>query len=214
MKACTRLFFTFFVLLSFLLIDASAQIKPAPDRTEGDGPYSRLVLRGGILIDGTGAPPVGPVDIIVENDRIVQVVSVGYPAGEEENLYNQNRPARGDRELDVSGMYILPGICRHARPYGRTSQGTPAEYVLKLWMGHGITTIRDPGSGNGIDWTIEHRDKSAANKITAPRIYAYARFGTGSEAPIITPEDARNWVLDIKKKGADGIKFGGAAQKY
>ena len=30
---------------------------------EGDGPHQRLILRGATIIDGTGAPPMGPVDI-------------------------------------------------------------------------------------------------------------------------------------------------------
>ena len=37
---------------------------------------------------------------------------------------------------------------------GGTAQGTTAEYVLKLWMAHGITTVREPGSFNGMDWTF------------------------------------------------------------
>ncbi|MDH3255652.1 MAG: hypothetical protein OEM62_11715, partial [Acidobacteriota bacterium] len=41
-----------------------AAIESAPDRLQGDGPYERLILRGGTLIDGTGAPPLGPVDIV------------------------------------------------------------------------------------------------------------------------------------------------------
>ena len=41
---------------------------PAPDRAEGEGPYARLILRGGILIDGTGSPAFGPVDIVIENN--------------------------------------------------------------------------------------------------------------------------------------------------
>src|SRR3954447_8175207 len=54
---------------------------PAPNRRpgEGAGPYKRLVIRGATLIDGTGAPPIGPVDIVIENDRIVRVASVGFP---------------------------------------------------------------------------------------------------------------------------------------
>ncbi len=201
-----------FALLSVFSIKIFAQVTPAPERAEGEGPYERLVLRGGTLIDGTGAPPIGPVDIVVEGNRIVEIKSVGYPTSGGDNLYNSSRPEAGDRELDVSGMYILPGfVDMHGHTGGR-SQGTPAEYVYKLWMAHGITTIREPGSGNGIDWTIEHREKSAKNEITAPRVFAYARFRTGGwDQPIVTPEDARKWVRFIKDKGADGIKFGGAA---
>ena len=188
-----------------------AQIESAPPRSEGDGPYERLILRSGILIDGTGAPPVGPVDIVIENDRITSIQSVGYPSGTGDNLYNPNRPEEGDKEIDATGMYILPGFVDMHGHIGGTSQGTPAEYVFKLWMGHGITSVRDPGSGNGLSWTINHRERSATNEITAPRIFAYIRFGRGAQSPLITPEDARDWVRYVAEQGADGIKFGGAA---
>jgi hypothetical protein len=53
----------------------------APDRKkdEGKGPYKRLVIRGGTVIDGTGGPPRGPMDIVIENNKIVKVQNVGYP---------------------------------------------------------------------------------------------------------------------------------------
>ena len=43
-----------------------------PKRAEGEGTYDRLVIRGGYVIDGTGAPPYGPADIVVEQNRITQ----------------------------------------------------------------------------------------------------------------------------------------------
>ena len=46
---------------------------------EGDGPHERLILRGATIIDGTGAPPMGPVDIVIEGERIVEVKPVGFP---------------------------------------------------------------------------------------------------------------------------------------
>jgi hypothetical protein len=94
---------------------------------------------------------------------------------------------------------------------GGKAQGVHAEYVFKLWMAHGITTIREPACGNGLEWTLDHRRRSAANEITAPRILAYTRFGAGSKRPISTAEMAREWVRDNANKGADGIKFFGAA---
>jgi len=58
---------------------ALAQEPPSPDplpaRQHGEGPFERLVLRGAYMIDGSGAPTQGPVDIIVEGDRIVEVLS-------------------------------------------------------------------------------------------------------------------------------------------
>ncbi|WP_192346061.1 amidohydrolase family protein [Algoriphagus sp. Y33] len=186
-----------------------SQIEPAPDREEGDGQYGRLILRGVILIDGTGAPPVGPVDIVVEKNRIAQIRVVGYPGMP---IDEERRPkaGSGDKVYELEGHYLLPGfIDSHAHIGGR-GQGTPAEYVFKLWMAHGVTTIRDPSAGNGLDWVLDQKKRSAVNEITAPRILAYTSFGQGAKAPITTAEQAKAWVKENAEKGADGIKFFGA----
>lgn len=200
----------FLILLAALFtpIAWGQEVDKAPDRSEGEGPYERLILRGGILIDGSGAPPIGPVDIVVENNRIASIRSVGYPGVP---IREEDRPEGGDRELDVSGMYILPGfVDMHGHQHTKQSgQGVPVEYVHKLWMAHGITTSRDVGS-RGVDWLMEHKARSAANEITAPRIVAFPMFGQGFDRQIVTPADAREWVQFIKGKGAEGIKFFGA----
>jgi amidohydrolase family protein len=187
---------------------AADPIPKAPPRAEGDGPFKRLVLRGVTLIDGTGAPPVGPVDIVIEKNRIAEVALVGSP-GVPIDPKGRPQAKEGDREMDLHGMYVLPGLIDMHGHIGGKDQGTPAEYVFKLWMGHGITTVRDPGSGNGIDWTLEEKAKSAANAITAPRIKAYIFFAMGHAAPFVRPEEARKWVDEIAAKGADGVKFFG-----
>src|SRR5262245_15813757 len=48
-------------------------IQKAPPRAEGEGPWPHLILRGVTVIDGTGAPPYGPVDVVIEKNRIVKV---------------------------------------------------------------------------------------------------------------------------------------------
>ena len=60
---------------------AQRSVTPAPDRRsgEGEGPFERLVIRGATMIDGAGAPPIGPVDIVIENNRIKEIKSVGFP---------------------------------------------------------------------------------------------------------------------------------------
>lgn len=186
---------------------------PAPDMKEGQGPFKRLVIRGGTLIDGTGAPPLGPVDIVIENQRIVQISSVGYPGVP---INPKGRPGRGDHEVDATGMYILPGFFESHGHIAHPAQGLSgpmlsAEYVFKLWMAHGITTVREVGSGNGLGWTVDHKKRAAAGKITAPRILAYARF-PGSNV-VKTPEEAVRWIQAVAKAGADGIKFTGSPPK-
>jgi len=212
----TRLISTLLVVAAVLSIasfapaSGIAQIQAAPDRPagEGEGPFNRLILRGATLIDGTGAPPVGPVDIVVEGDRIVNIVSVGAPNAP---IAENRRPSvgDGDRVLELEGHYVLPGFVDLHGHLGGRPQGTPAEYVLKLWMGHGITTSADPGSGNGIGWMLEHQRRSEANEITAPRLLPSATFGQGWDEPISTPQQARDWVNEIADLGSHGIKFFG-----
>ena len=183
-------------------------IVPAPPRAEGEGPWNRLILRGATIVDGTGAPPYGPVDIVIAGDRIESIRSVGAPGLP---IDPEKRPEarEGDRELDVEGMYVLPGFVDMHGHIGGVEQGVPAEYVFKLWMGHGVTTVRDPGSGNGLEWTLDHQRKSERNEITAPRIVPYLTFGADREEPFTTPQQARDWVEEIAEAGARGIKFFG-----
>ncbi len=200
-----------FLISTWLMTSAViAQIPKAPEIKEGDGPYPQLIIRGVTLINGTGAPPMGPVDIVIEQNRIVQIQTVGSP-GLPINPARRPQLKDGGKELNCEGMYALPGFIDMHGHIGGTAQGTPAEYVFKLWMAHGITTIRDPSAGNGLDWVLEHKRKSAAGLITAPRIFAYTAFGQGSSKPISNAEQARAWVRENAKKGADGIKFFGAS---
>ncbi|NER09051.1 Amidohydrolase family protein [Muriicola jejuensis] len=174
----------------------------------GDGPFSQLIIRGVTLINGNGAPPIGPVDIVVENNTIKEINVVGYP-GVEIDPSRRPQLAPGGKELDCTGMYLLPGFVDMHGHIGGRAQGAEPDYVFKLWMAHGITTVREP-SGRGIDFAMDLKRKSAKNEIIAPRIFVYTGFGQGSKEEISTPEMARAWVRSNAQKGADGIKFFGA----
>lgn len=203
-----------YLLMSFFLIvslDTTAQILRSPDRNEGEGPWPQLIIRGVTLINGNGAPPIGPVDIVVENNLIKTIKNVGYP-GVAIDQSSRPKLKPGGKELFAEGMFALPGFVDMHGHIGGTSKDQSAEYVFKLWMAHGITTVRDPSCGNGLDWVLEHKNRSSKNEITAPRIFAYTAFGQGTDG-INSPEAARNWVRENAKKGADGIKFFGANPK-
>ncbi len=197
------------ILIALLAASLAAKIEPAPDRDRGEGPFEQLILRGVTLIDGTGAPPIGPVDIVIEKDRIAEIKRLGSPGTE---IDPDQRPGlkTGGREIKLDGYYVLPGFVDMHAHIGGSNQGTPAEYVYKLWLAHGITTIRDPGSSNGADWTFGERARAARGEIAAPRIIAYVTFGQGADLPITNAEQARRWVRQIAERGADGVKFFGA----
>ena len=195
-------------LVFFMVLNAAAAPLSIPDRERGEGPYERLVLRGVTIVNGEGAPPVGPADVLIEGNRITEIRNLNLlrpiPAS------NRIPVKSGDEVMELDGHYLLPGFIDMHAHFGGDAQGVPAEYVAKLWLGHGITTIREPGSGNGLDWVLSHQARSARNEIAAPRIFPYVFFGQGEPGPFITEEATRRWVRKIAKEGAVGIKFFGA----
>jgi imidazolonepropionase-like amidohydrolase len=200
------------LLLSFGLLAFAAehpllaQTIPAPDRPsgEGDGPHERLILRGAIVIDGSGAPPYGPTDIVIEGNRITQVRTVGYPGAP----IGGGRPGGATREIDVSGMYVLPGFIDTHVHAGGGSKNPELSYAYKLWLAHGITTVRGVGLAD-FRTSCREKERSAANEITAPRIFNYQRPGSGwSGGAVDTPEQARAWVRWARDNCVDGLKLG------
>ena len=191
--------------------DAAGQppLVPATGRDRGVGPFKRLVLRGATVIDGTGAPPIGPTDIVVEDGRITLLKKVSGNAA--------NRPAPGDHEIDCKGKWVTPGFidCHgHAGVAYHAANGwvPPVDYVYKLWLAHGVTTVREMGSFNGLDWMMDQKARSAANTIAAPRLLSYCYFPAVNDMLklVHTPEEGRAWLRQVKERGADGIKFFGA----
>src|SRR5215217_1118501 len=54
---------------------------PAPARKQGEGagPFKKMVIRSVTLIDGTGGPPLSPMDIVIEGNHITDVRQAGWP---------------------------------------------------------------------------------------------------------------------------------------
>ncbi|HEX4958867.1 MAG TPA: hypothetical protein VFV46_11865, partial [Lacibacter sp.] len=124
----------YLAIVLLLNLYASAQVAKAPLKKEGVGPYTQLILRGVTMINGTGAPPTGPMDIVVEGNRIVQIAGVG--SGMPINDSRRSKLKEGGREMDLTGHYIMPGFIDMHGHIGGTGQGAYAEYVFKLWMAH------------------------------------------------------------------------------
>ena len=185
---------------------------PAPDRREGEGsgPHTRLVIDQVMLVDGLGSPPRGPVSIVVENDEIVGI------------LPRSPAPTTGETRIDAKGMTALPGFIDAHVHIGNPLQGlagaiTPPEYVFKLWLAHGITTVRDVGSVMGLDWTVQQARRSERHEIAAPRIIPYAMFpgssSVGLDETVADAEGAARWVKAVANSGAQGIKLRGGTRE-
>ncbi|MBS4070379.1 MAG: amidohydrolase family protein [Algoriphagus sp.] len=187
---------------------SQVKLNPAPDRRadEGEGPFERLIIRGAIVIDGTGAPPAGPADIVIEGNKIVEIRQVGVP---KVAIKDSDRPQGATKEIDAHGAYVMPGLINLHAHVGEAKKSPNAEYPYKLWLSHGITTIRGVPAEN-VAWTQSEKKRSAANQIVAPRIIAFHTMGSGENwkgGPVHTPEKAREWVQWAAAQGVEGIKF-------
>jgi imidazolonepropionase-like amidohydrolase len=162
-----------------------------------------MVIRGAMVLEGNGTPAEGPKDIVLEGNRIVDIVSLDPVAMRDGTA----RRPQGDVEIDATGKYVVPGLINihgHVQDErGGTAQ--PLEYQMKLWLGMGITTVRDVSSET--PKTLALRARSAANEIIAPRLYVYARY---AYMPVPRNEqEARQRVRDLKAMGVDGLKLFG-----
>ena len=61
------------LLIVFLSVNVLAAPESIPDRVRGEGPFERLILRGVIIVNGEGAPPVGPMDVLIVGNRIREI---------------------------------------------------------------------------------------------------------------------------------------------
>ncbi|SVB96941.1 uncharacterized protein METZ01_LOCUS249795, partial [marine metagenome] len=179
-------------ILSLLLFLGLSARSDAQTNVSSGVQYDRFVIRNAIIVEGNGTPAIGPFDIVVEGKIITSLVPL-HPVALKSG--NANRP-QGDREIDATGKYVLPGLI-NAHGHVQESRGgiaQPLEYELSLWLACGITTVRDVGSNT--EKTLKLRADSDAGKIAAPRLLVYARY---SFKPIPrTPDQARKRVQDLK----------------
>lgn len=178
---------------------SGASAPAAPE--EGVGPFKRMVIRGATLIDGTGAPPRGPVDIVVAGNQISQIMPV-----RDSDLGKARPPYNADYELDATGMFVTPGfIDLHVHAGGPPKN--PLRYPYKLWLAHGVTTVRGVALASNAD-SVSEKALSARNEIVAPRIVNFQLPASGwDQGPVVDADSARAWVRWGKDNGVDGVKI-------
>ena len=215
--------------------DKRKWIDPAKTQTTDDprripmppgsrGPEGAIVLKGGRVFDGTGAP-ARPATVVIERNRIAKLL----PAG------STDWP-KDARVIDVTGKTVMPGLIDAHTHIGYTEPETAAlgdtdeaDGMLRaverarFYLECGITAIRDVGTYRNVPFRL--KDWSAQNRVAAPRIFAAGSFitstgGHGVEGfpmdlglPNSTrfaegPDQWRQAVREQFNKGADLIKIG------
>src|ERR1051326_661749 len=169
-----------FLLLAFLATAALAQNPPyAPDRRPGEGE--------------------GPFQRLIIRGATVIDGTAAPPIGPADIVIEGNRI----REVRVVGAPLVP-----IKPEGRPGGATKEIDGSNLYVLPGFIDMHGPGCGNGADWCLHERDRSARNEIVAPRIvpYIFTMRRSWDGGPIDTPEQARKFAQWAAKKGFDGLK--------
>jgi imidazolonepropionase-like amidohydrolase len=197
-----------------------------------------IVLKGGTLIDGTGAAPVRDTGVVIRDGRIEAVTTAGA-----------NTWPKDAEIIDASGKTVLPGLidCHdHMALHGydlarRWNLDEPAStrtlrtaQTIQQTLARGYTAVRDAG---GLD--AGFRQAVDDGLIRGPRLYTAIAIispigGIGDRVapsghdcfvppdPALPPgvalgvDDVRNVVRTIVRAGADVIKCattGGASSR-
>ncbi len=167
-----------------------------------------MIVRAGILYDGTLEPPKDRVDLVIDQGRIAEI-----------------RAASG--EFDLEAACVTPGLVNaHAHlegsgepdMMGMIQTTTPNQRMLRAVenarksIKAGVTTIRDVGSSNLIAPDV--RDAIEEGRIPGPRMRAAGAVlcMTGGHGwpigrAVDSPWDARKAVREQMWGGADCIKM-------
>ncbi|MCW4051210.1 MAG: amidohydrolase family protein [Candidatus Bathyarchaeota archaeon] len=163
--------------------------------------YGSLAIRDAMLINGRGTPPYGPVDIVVKDGKIADIINVDSIS----LARYKNKRGEGDHIIDAKGMYVTPGFVDmhvHINIADEKCGPKGTEYAYNLCLAHGVTTVRTCGFGTD-DKLLEHKRLSDANKITAPRLVVLGSW----PAEVHTVDEARDAARKLSDLGVDGIKI-------
>ena len=73
----------YFILTLLLSVNVNSQ-----EKNLSEGPFNQLIIRGATLVNGNGSPPVGPVDIVIENNIITVALNPNFENRGSEVLAN------------------------------------------------------------------------------------------------------------------------------
>lgn len=142
-----------------------------------------LYIENVTLIDGSGAPARGGMTVVAEGGTISRVA----PSSE-------LTAPQGAASIDGRDRWLIPGLIDmhvHVALVG--------EEALPLWLGTGITTVRD--LGGDIERLLPLRDLIERGERLGPRILSYGPMLDG--VPSIFPQGAQSQFSDLTWLNAD-----------
>jgi N-acyl-D-aspartate/D-glutamate deacylase len=157
-----------------------------------------VVVRGGTVVDGIGAPRFR-ADVAISADRIVRVARDGLP------------PRSGRVELDATGLIVAPGFVDH---HAHISTNIHERPLAENFVFQGITTIVASLHSGDVPWPLKAYMDSLH---TAPNIgffagHSWARtkvLGLANRAPSAAELGRMKALVDTAMRdGALGLSTG------
>jgi imidazolonepropionase-like amidohydrolase len=171
-----------------------------------------IVLKGALLIDGTGRPPVENSVLVIAGDKVRAVGKVGSV-----------RIPKGADVRDMSGKTIMPALINLHGHLGITSglDQTARNYTeenirsqLEKYLAYGVGTVGSFGQDR--DLIYELRDKQRAGKLPGARFFTAGRGFSDAGGPSNPldrryhpkiPEEARGDVRELAGHHPDFVKI-------
>ncbi len=190
-----RALLIFLILISTFFCTTCRKLVLSTDDDQGG-----IVLRNGLLIDGTGSDPIEEAAIVIQGGRV-------KTAGKNSDISSPENAI----EIDLEGATILPGFINSHVHHGYDDGN------LEAWAKAGVTAVRDLGAAYS-PTIFQTRDAlnndnnnarliAAGPMITVPGGYPIVPWGAASAYTVETVEEARAGVTDILDAGTDLIKI-------
>jgi imidazolonepropionase-like amidohydrolase len=167
-----------------------------------------LVISNAMVVSGRNAPAEGPINIIIRDGVIQDVIRVDpVTVAHAAALGIEVMPA-GAHVIDATGMYVLPGLVdAHTHVPTDPAHCGPGgwQYAYKLWLGHGVTTIRTVDFFNETQLVAHRKAMRQDGTVAIPRMVIMAGGVTPQKR--MREADARAYVRKFAEMGIDGMKL-------
>ncbi len=162
---------------------------PAEPISQSSAAPSVIVIEGGTLIDGTGAPALLGTRILIEDGRIQEIGQQG----------EGSIPA-GAQVIEAAGKYIIPGLIDSHVHYDMP-------WLHRLYLANGVTTVRD--LGGSIERLVTLRQEIAVGNILAPRMFVSGMPINPRSVRAMNLDNSKEMAEKLVEAGVDGIKVTG-----
>ena len=172
-------------------------------------PTTTSAIAEATIIDGTGDSPKHNTTIVLNGSRIA------YLSSDAANNYDLIFDT-AKNTINLTGKYIIPGLFdmhAHVANIRKDSYNqSESEYMLRMLLYHGVTTIRNPGGPT--EESVALKEHVSKGIIMGPQIFTAGQLLNTPQIPVPfvekkvqTEQDVRQEVRTQAAEGVDYVKL-------